>query len=166
MDVVRKGAGKKRLIKRIVIGVVLLGAIGGVTWAVGRLKPAVPTVERSTIWPDTVKRGDMLRQVRGLGTLVPEDVLWIPAPVDGRIIKINVLAGASMKPDTIILEMENPTVELDAVKAEFDLKAAEADLANLRVTLASNTFDKESCCRRGEFRLRAGQTLRRPRQAA
>jgi HlyD family secretion protein len=144
VDVVRKGAGKKRLIKRIVIGVVLLGAIGGVTWAVGRLKPAVPTVERSTIWPDTVKRGDMLRQVRGLGTLVPEDVLWIPAPVDGRIIKINVLAGASMKPDTIILEMENPTVELDAVKAEFDLKAAEADLANLRVTLASITFDKKA----------------------
>lgn len=144
MDVVRKGAGRKRLIKRIVIGVVLLGCIGGVTWGVTRLKPAVPTVERSTIWPDTVKKGDMLRQVRGLGTLVPEDVLWIPAPVDGRITKINVLAGASMKPDTIILELENPDVQLDAVKAEFDLKAAEADLTNLRVTLASTTFDKKA----------------------
>jgi HlyD family secretion protein len=144
VDVVRKGAGKKRLIKRIVIGVVLLGAIGGVTWAVGRLKPAVPTVERSTIWPDTVKKGDMLRQVRGLGTLVPEDVLWIPAPVDGRIVKINVLAGAAMKPDTVILVLENPDVQLDAVKAEFDLKAAEADLTNLRVTLASTTFDKKA----------------------
>lgn len=126
------------------IGVVLLSGIVGVTLAVGRLKPAVPTVERSTIWPDTVKKGDMLRQVRGLGTLVPEDVLWIPAPVDGRITKINVLAGAVMKPDTIILEMENPDVELDAVKSEFDLKAAEADLINLRVQLASTTYDKKA----------------------
>jgi HlyD family secretion protein len=144
VDVVRKGAGKRRLIKRIVIGVVLLGCVGGGTYAVSKLKPAVPTVERSTIWPDTVKKGDMLRQVRGLGTLVPEDVLWIPAPVDGRIIKINVRAGAAMRPDTVILELENPDVELDAVKAEFDLKAAEAELTNLRVTLASNTFDKKA----------------------
>jgi HlyD family secretion protein len=144
MDVKREGAGRKRLIKRIVIGIVLLGSVAGMTVAVGRLKPAVPTVERSTIWPDTVKKGDMLRQVRGLGTLVPEDVLWIPAPVDGRITKINVLAGAVMKPDTIILELENPDVQLDAVKAEFDLKAAEADLTNLRVTLASTTFDKKA----------------------
>lgn len=144
MDVVRQGAGKKRLIKRIVIGVVLLGAAAGVTVWVRQLKPAVPTVERSTIWPDSVKKGDMLRQVRGLGTLVPEDVLWIPAPVDGRIVKINVRAGASMRPDTIILELENPDVQLDAVKAEFDLKAAEADLTNLRVTLASITFDKKA----------------------
>ena len=144
MDVKREGAGKKRLIRRIVVGVILLGGVAGVTVAVGKLKPAVPTVERSTIWPDTVKKGDMLRQVRGLGTLVPEDVLWIPAPVDGRITKINVLAGAEMKPDTVILELENPDVQLDAVKAEFDLKAAEADLTNLRVTLASTTYDKKA----------------------
>ncbi len=144
MDVVRQGAGKKRLIRRIAIGVVLLIAIGGVTYGVSRLKPAVPTVERSTIWPDTVKRGEMLRQVRGLGTLVPEDVLWIPAPVDGRITKINVLAGAVMVPGTIILEMENPDIQLDAVKAEFDVKAAEADLINLRVQLAGTTFDKKA----------------------
>jgi HlyD family secretion protein len=144
VDVVRQGAGKKRLIRRIVIGVVLLGGVAGVTVAVGKLKPAVPTVERGTIWPDTVKRGEMLRQVHGLGTLVPENVLWIPAPVDGRITKINVLAGATMNPDTIILELENRDTELEAVRAEFDLKAAEADLINLRVTLASTTYDKKA----------------------
>jgi multidrug resistance efflux pump len=144
VDIVRKGAGKRRLIQRIVIGLVLLGGVAGAAVYFNKLKPAVPTVERSTIWPDTVKKGDMLRQVRGPGTLVPEDVLWIPAPVDGRIVKINVLAGAAMKPDTVILELENPDVMLDAVKAEFDLKAAEADLTNLRVTLASTTFDKKA----------------------
>jgi HlyD family secretion protein len=144
MDVVRQGAGKKRLIKRIVISIVLLGGAVAASLAVARLKPAVPTVERSTIWPDTVKRGPMLRQVHGLGTLVPEEVLWIPAPVDGRIIKINVLAGAIVKPDTIILEMENPDVQLDAVKAEFDLKASEASLTDLRVQLAGLTFDKKA----------------------
>ena len=144
MDVVRQGAGKKRLIRRIILGVILAGCAVGATVAVNKLKPAVPTVERSTVWPDTVKKGDMLRQVHGLGTLVPEDVLWIPAPVDGRVVRINVKAGASVKPDTVILQLENRDVELDAVKAEFDLKAAEADLTNLRVTLASATFDKKA----------------------
>lgn len=132
------------MIRRISITTVLLAGVVGVTFAVGRLKPAVPTVERSTIWPDTVKRGPMLRQVHGLGTLVPEEVLWIPAPVDGRIIKINVLAGAVVKPDTIILELENPDVQLDSVKAEFDLKAAEAALTDLRVQLISLTYDKKA----------------------
>lgn len=144
MDVVRQGAGKKRLIKRIAIVSVLALGVVAASLAVSRLKPAVPTVERSTIWPDTVKRGPMLRQVHGLGTLVPEEVLWIPAPVDGRIVKINVLAGAVVKPDTVILEMENPDVQLDAVKAEFDLKAGEAALTDLRVQLASLTFDKKA----------------------
>jgi HlyD family secretion protein len=144
MDVVRKGAGKKRLIKRIIIVSVLALCVVAASLAVSRLKPAVPTVERSTIWPDTVKRGPMLRQVHGLGTLVPEEVLWIPAPVDGRIVKINVLAGAVVKPDTVIVEMENPDVQLDAVKAEFDLKAGEAALLDLRVQLASLTFDKKA----------------------
>jgi HlyD family secretion protein len=144
MDVVRQGAGKKRLIKRIIIVTVLALCVVAGSLAVSRLKPAVPTVERSTIWPDTVKRGPMLRNVHGLGTLVPEEVLWIPAPVDGRIVKINVLAGAVVKPDTVIVEMENPDVQLDAVKAEFDLKAGEAALTDLRVQLAGQTFDKKA----------------------
>ena len=144
MDVKREGAARKRLIRRIIFGTVGLAVVVGTTVAVGKLKPAVPTVERATLWPDTVRRGPMIRQVRGLGTLVPEDILWISAESDGRIAKINVKAGSQVRPDTVILEMDNPDVKLDAVKAEFDLKAAEASLTDLRVQLTSQTFDKQA----------------------
>jgi HlyD family secretion protein len=86
----------------------------------------------------------MVRQVRGLGTLVPQEVLWIPAQTDGRIIKINIHAGAQVYPDTVILEMDNPDTRLDAVKAEYDLKQAEANLIDLRVQLESQGYDKKS----------------------
>ncbi len=144
MDVKREGAGRKRLIRRIVYGLLLVGVVVGATVAVGKLKPAVPTVDGSTLWPDTVRRGPMLRQVRGIGTLVPEEVLWIPADTDGRVAKINVRPGAPVRPDTVILEMENPDVKLAAVNAEFDLKAAEANLIDLRVKLEGQTFDQKS----------------------
>jgi HlyD family secretion protein len=144
MDVKREGAGRKRLIRRIIYGTLLVAVIVGATVAVGKLKPAVPTVEGSTLWPDTVRRGPMLRQVRGLGTLVPEQVLWIPADTDGRVSKINVHPGAPVRPDTIILEMENPDVKLAELNAEFDLKAGEANLIDLRVRLESESYDQKS----------------------
>src|ERR1700724_4063604 len=107
MDVPRKDARRKKLIKRILIGLVLLAAIPAITVALSRLKPAAPGVEMSTLWPDTVKRGPMLREVRGLGTLVPEDTLLIPATTDGRIEKIMIRPGTPVKPDSIILIMTN-----------------------------------------------------------
>ena len=96
MDVQRKGAGRKRVIRRTLYGTLLVSCLVGATVAIGKLKPAVPTVERATVWPDTVKRGPMLRQVRGLGTLVPEQVIWIPAATDGRVARIFVQPGAPL----------------------------------------------------------------------
>ena len=142
MDVPRKGAARARLIRRIVLGVIVACAIPLVTWGLSRLKPAAQPVERATIWPDTVKRGPMLRQVRGLGTLVPEEVLWIPATTDGRVERILVRPGAQVRPDTILLELSNPQLQLDAVDLEWQVKAAEATYTDLKVKLQSQKLDQ------------------------
>src|SRR5262245_22407304 len=104
MDIPRKGAARGRLIRRIAIGIVLAITIPAITIALRRLQPAAQSVERSTVWPDTVKRGEMLRQVRGLGTLVPEDILSIPATTDGRVDKKVLLPGTPVRTDTVLLE--------------------------------------------------------------
>jgi HlyD family secretion protein len=115
-----------------------------VTLAISRLKPAAPSVERATVWTDTVKRGEMLRQVRGLGTLVPEDIRWIPAATQARVDRIVVRPGAVVQPNTIILELSNPESDRDILDAEWQLKAAEAELANLRVKLESDFLNQRS----------------------
>src|SRR3982751_4931132 len=107
MDIPRKSAAKKRLIKRIVVSILVLGVVGVLYGLSLRLKPAAPPVEMSTVWPDTVKRGPMLREVRGLGTLVPEDIHWIPAQTAARVDKIVIRPGHMVQPDTVILEMSN-----------------------------------------------------------
>jgi HlyD family secretion protein len=144
MDVPRKSAAKKRLIKRIVIGVVLLAGVGAVSLVLSRLKPAAPGVELSTLWPDTVKRGPMVRDVRGLGTLVPEETLLIPANSDGRIDKIILKPGTPVKPDSIILTMSNPELQTALLDAEYTLKAAEAAYTDLRVTLEKQGLDLQA----------------------
>jgi HlyD family secretion protein len=144
MDVQREGVKKRKLIRRIVIGVALLGAAAGITFRVSRLQPALPAVDAGTVWPDTVKRGPMLRQVHGLGSLVPEEVVWISAVTDGRVEKIYVQPGTLVQPDTVILELSNPTLTQGMVGAEYDLKQAQANLADLSVTLQSTTFDKQA----------------------
>ncbi len=115
-----------------------------VTLAISRLKPAAPSVERATVWTDTVKRGEMLRQVRGLGTLVPEDIRWIPAATQARVDRIVVRPGAVVQPSTIILELSNPESERDILDAEWQLKAGEAELANVRVKLESDFLTQRS----------------------
>jgi HlyD family secretion protein len=145
---------------RIALGTFGLLGAAGVTYAVRQLKPAAPTVEFSTVWPDTVKRGPMLREVRGLGTLVPEQILFIPAQTDGRIEKINLRAGQEVRPDTVILELSNPELTVAALTSQYDLKVAEATLVDLRVNLQSQGFDKESAAARvradyNEARLKA-----------
>jgi HlyD family secretion protein len=144
MDVQRQGVKKRKLIRRIIIAVAVLAAAGG-AWAwVRKLEPALPSVEAGTVWPDTVKRGPMLRQVHGLGSLVPEEVVWISAVTDGRIEKIYIQPGTLVRPDTVILELSNPTLTEGMVAAEFDLKQAQANLTDLGVTLQSTTFDKQA----------------------
>ncbi|HYP08103.1 MAG TPA: efflux RND transporter periplasmic adaptor subunit, partial [Bryobacteraceae bacterium] len=148
MDVPRKNAARNRLIRRSVIGVVTLCVVGA-SWAgISRLKPAAPTVEGPTVWPDTVKRGSMLRQVRGLGTLVPEEILFIAAQTDGRVDRIAVRPGATVAPDTVLLQLSNPELQLAANDAEWQVKAAQATLTDLRVRLQSQKLEQQSVAAR------------------
>lgn len=133
MDIPR--VREKRDPRWFIIGGVLLVLLA--TLGVSRLKPAAPSVERSTLWIDTVKRGEMLRQVRGTGTLVPEDLRVVSALTAGRIERVIVRPGAKVEAGTILLEMSNPDVQLQALDAERQVKLAEADLASLRSTLES-----------------------------
>jgi HlyD family secretion protein len=144
MDVPRKSAAKQRLIKRIIIGVVLLAGVGAVSIVLARLKPAARSVELSTLWPDTVRRGPMVRDVRGLGTLVPEETLLIPANTDGRIEKIILRPGTAVKADSVILTMSNLELQTALLDAGFTVKAAEAAYTDLRVTLEKQGLDLKS----------------------
>jgi len=144
MDVQRQGVKKRKLIRWIIFAFVTTGVLAGGTYGVLQLKPALPSVDAGTVWPDTVKRGPMLRQVHGLGSLVPQEVVWISAVTDGRVEKIYIQPGTLVKPDTVIMELSNPTLSQAMLAAEFDLKQAEANLADLNVTLQSTTFDKQA----------------------
>jgi HlyD family secretion protein len=144
MDIQRKDAGKKRLIRRIVIGVVLVAAVGGISVVVSRLKPAAPSVDLSVVWPDTVRRGPMTREVRGLGTLVPIDTMLIPATTEGRVQRILIYPGTPVRADSVIMILTSQELETDLLNAEYAMKAAEADYANLKVTLEKANLDMQS----------------------
>jgi len=144
MDVPREGAARKRLIKRIVLGGIALAVIAGVSLGLSRLKPAAPHVERSVVWMDTVKRGPMVREVRGLGSLVPEQILWIPAASDGRVEKTPMLAGAVVRADTVLVVLSNPELELAALDAEYAVKGAEARYKDLQLQMESQRLTQEA----------------------
>jgi HlyD family secretion protein len=151
MDVVRSPEFRKaRRRRRILLGGAGLIALLLITLGLSRLKPAPPSVERASVWIDTVKRGEMLRQVRGVGTLVPQEIRWIPAATEGRVERVVVLPGSAVKPDTVILELSNPELELAALDAAAQLRAAEADLAGLKVKLATQRIDLEASMARVE----------------
>jgi HlyD family secretion protein len=126
---------RNKKLKRLAFGVAGLIVILSVTVFVSKLKPAAPTVERGTVWPDTVKRGPMVRQVRGTGTLVPEDIRWIPATTAGRVERIVLRSGAEVKPDSVIVELSNPELERTVVEARLQLESANAQLTNRRAEL-------------------------------
>lgn len=144
MDIPRKSAGRKRQVRRIIYALTAIVAIGLITVGVSRLKPAAPTVERSTVWIDTVKRGSMLRQVRGLGTLVPEEIRWIPAQTQGRVERILVKPGADVSVNTVLLELTNPEAEQAAMEATSQLAGAEAEYTSLRVQLERRLLDQKA----------------------
>lgn len=148
MDIPRPNAAKEKRKKRIIYSVIAAVALIGITVALSRLKPAAPTVERNLVWIDTVKRGPMVRQVRGLGTLVPEEIRWIAARTQGRVDKIVLRPGAVVEPGSLILELANPDVESNAANAESQLRAAEAQLANLKVQLESQLLQAEAAASR------------------
>jgi HlyD family secretion protein len=136
-------ARKKKIRRAAFAGVGVLIVVL-VSVALAQMKPAAPTVERATVWVDTVKRGSMIRQVRGLGTLVPEDTRWLPATTEGRVERIVLRPGAHVKADSVILELTNPQVEQEAINARLALQAAEANLANQRVQLQNELLTQQS----------------------
>ncbi len=139
---------KKKKQKRVAYAVLGGAAVLLVTLGLARLKPAARSVERSSVWIDAVKRGPMLRQVRGLGTLVPEEIRWIPAQTQGRVERLVTLPGSEVKADTIVLELSNPEVELLALEADSRLAAAVASYTELKVRLNSTKLDQEAAAAR------------------
>lgn len=144
MDVKREGVAKKKLIKRIIYLTLTAGAVAVISWRLSLLKPAAPTVERATVWIDQVKRGPMLRQVRGLGTLVPEDIRWRPTAFEGSVQSVLVHSGEKVRPDTVLCVLTNPDMELAANDLDWQVRQAEANFQDLRVRLESSRLAQQS----------------------
>ncbi len=146
MDIARPEFKERKRRKQIVLIAVVVVVVAILTAAVYRLKPAAPTVERGTVWTDTVKRGSMLRQVRGIGSLVPsqESVLQIPAETEATVIRIRMLPGSLVKADTILLDMSDPQVEQAAVDAQLQWKASQAEYQSQRAKLESDLMNQKA----------------------
>ena len=141
MDVPRKSTRKRR---RWIFGGAGLAALALVTLALSNLKPAAPSVEGGTLWTDTVRKGDMLRQVRGPGTLAAEEVRWVSAVTQGRVERKLIQPGTAVTAGTVILELSNPDVDRQALEAQRQLVAAQSELANLRATLQNQILSQEA----------------------
>jgi len=146
MDIPRKSAARKKRIRMIIYIAFGLIAVASITWGISRLKPAAPGVDAGTVWRDTVKRGPMDLQVRGLGTLVPEENSQqaVPAVVQGRVVRRLVLPGTIVKADTVIMELSNPEAEQAALDAEWQVKEAEAQYNSLKAQLDSQLLDQKA----------------------
>jgi HlyD family secretion protein len=144
MDIARPSNARQKRIRRTVYGTAGLTVILLITVGVSRLKPAAPGVERATVWIDTVKRGPMLREERGIGTLVPEDIRWIPATTVGRVERITLRPGTVVSAGSVILELSNPQLDQELQDATLKLKGAEASLTNLRVQLRNDALAQEA----------------------
>ncbi len=145
MDIKRTPKSKiKKKIRNGVMIVVGVAALGGITYGLTKLKPAAPTLDPSTAVIETVKRGEMVRDVRGNGTLVPEVTRWVPAPADGRVEKILLKAGVEVAESTVIAELSNPQLQQQATDTELQVKAAEADQENLKVRLESDAMTQKA----------------------
>src|ERR1700727_643773 len=146
MDIARPEFKLQKRKRQIAVSAVVIMVVAALTVAVYRLRPAAPTVERGTVWPDIVKRGSMLRQVRGVGSLVPsqEAVLQIPAETEATGVRIRMLPGSLVKTDSVLMEMSNPQVEQASVDADLQLKAAEAEYQSQRMTLESSLMNQKA----------------------
>ena len=144
VDIARPSQAKKKRLRRILYISVAVIVIAGISLGVSRLKPAAPTVDRAVVWIDSVKRGDMLRQVRGSGTLVPEDIRWIPAQTQGRVERIVLRPGAQVTPDTVILELTNPELEQSVRDAQLAYQSAQAAFQNRKAELQSALLSQEA----------------------
>ncbi|MDX2044311.1 MAG: HlyD family efflux transporter periplasmic adaptor subunit [Acidobacteriota bacterium] len=139
-----KSVARNRKIRRVVYIILALGAVGAISVVLARLKPAAQTVERATVIIDTVKRGEMVRQVNGLGTLVPEEIVWIPAITSGRVDKRLVQPGTTVSPDTVIFELSNQELQQQLQDAELQFKSAEAEFTNKKVELETQLLNQRA----------------------
>src|SRR5580692_11084358 len=144
MDIQRPSNARAKKIKRILYVTAAVVVIAGITLGLSRLRPAAPSVDRGTVWTDVVKRGPMLREVRGLGTLVPLDIHWIPAQTTARVDKIVIRPGHLVEPNTVILERTDPAVAQTLLDAQYQFKGAQADLANLKVQVNSELLSQKA----------------------
>ena len=144
MDIARPELKLQRQRRRWIyaaLGTLVLVAAG---YGVSRLEPAAPQVERQAIWIDTVKRGDLLREVRGPGQLVPKEIRWIAADAGGLVESILVRPGAAVQPDTIIMQLRNPETDDQLLSAQAAFQAANADLEARRISLQSSVLDQQA----------------------
>jgi HlyD family secretion protein len=144
VDIARPDQSRKKKIRRAIYGAITLAVIVAITVGVSRLKPAAPSVDRAAVWVDTVKRGPMLRQVRGSGTLVPENIQWIPATTQGRVERILLRPGANVTPDSVILELSNPNLQQAVMDARLAAESAKASYVNRKAELENSLLAQES----------------------
>lgn len=157
MDIQRPDQTKKRRRNRILYSIGAVVALAAISLAVSRLQPAPPTVDKGTVYIGTVHRGNMLRQVRGLGTLVPEEISWIPAQSAGRIEKRLVLPGTAVKANTVLLVMSNPSLNQQALSAKYAYKAAQANYNNLKEQLEAQIMAQRATLAQAIASLRQSQ---------
>jgi HlyD family secretion protein len=166
VDIARPSQARKKKIRRILYISVAVIVVAGISLGVSRLKPAAPTVDRAVVWIDAVKKGSMLRQVRGSGTLVPEDIRWINTQSSGRVERIVLRPGAQVTPDTVILELTNPQLEQAVRDAELAYRSAQAAFTNRKAELQSALLSQEatvanieSQSKQADLDLQANETL-------
>lgn len=153
MDIAIPQNPRAKTIRRVALAASALVAVAAISFGLTRLRPAAPSVDGTALFSDVVKRGDMLRAVHGTGTLVPEDIQWIPALNTARVSKIVLRPGAIVKTDSIILELSNPELERDTLDAEYQLKAAEAQYASVKAQMGSDVLNQKAAAAavRGEY---------------
>ncbi len=148
MDIARPDLALKRRRRRLLAAAALaLAVVLGVA-GISRLQPAAPAVDAATLWADTVKRGEMVREVRGTGALVPEEIRWIAAATDGRVERLLAQPGAVVTPDTVILELANEELSLQAIEAESQYRAAAAQFAEARARIEAARLDQQATAAR------------------
>lgn len=150
MDVARPSQARQKKIRQIAIAAGSLVGLLLITFGLSRLRPAAPSVDKATVWIDAVKRGEMLRQVHGIGTLVPEEIRWIPAATDGRVERIRIQPGTTVTAESVILDLSNPEVEQSTLQADAEMRAAEAQAIELKVRLESQRLDQQAAVARVE----------------
>lgn len=146
MDISRPDIRRKKVRQQWIVGAVAVVVLAAATFFVMRLKPAAPQVDRATVWTDTVKRGPLLRQVRGPGTLVPREdkIRLIPAETEATVVRIRVLPGAKVEPDTLLMDLVDPQVQQELLDAQLQLMAAQADYTNTQAKLQSDLMTQKS----------------------